>query len=569
VSDSIGGVVGAQNGLAEHIAEREMLLVLDNFEQIVAGAPLLASLVESCPRLSMLVTSRELLRIRGEVEFAVPPLELSKAVELFCARAGVEPTETIRELCRRLDSLPLAIELAAARTRVLSPAQILERLSSRLDLLKGGRDAEARQQTLRSTIAWSHDLLDPDEQRLFARLAVFRGGWTLEAAERVVQADIDVLQSLVEKSLVRHVDERFSMLETIREYAAERLKESGEAESLWREHAEWLLDLGRELPVDHQVSREWLDALEREQDNVRAALDRLEPLGETQLALKLAESQWRFWKTRGYTSEGRRRLEGLLAADPRPTAARAHALNAVAGLAVDTGDAETGRRQADEALAIHRQNEDAWGVARSIYMLGYAAIESGDFATARPLFEEAMQRMEDLGADHYVHMAAFNLAWTYEELGERERAIAMDEEGLQRARAAGNRPRAAASLDALGGYVRDEGRTEDALQMFRESLEINRELGDIVHVLDSLSRVASTHAVAGHAALAARLLSASLALHEEKGLSVPLYQTKRNEATLALIHEHLDSADFTRAWATGGKLTLDDALAIALDEGAA
>jgi len=217
VADTIAQTLGVKNGLAAYIAERELLLLLDNFEQVVGAAPELSPLLAACPNLRLLVTSRELLRVQGEVEYPVPPLAEPEAVELFSTRSRLEPDDTIAELCRRLDDLPLAVELAAARTSVLSPAQILARISKSLDLLKGGRDADPRQATLRTTIEWSHELLSEDETALFARLAVFAGGCTLASAEDVTEADLDTLQSLVEKSLVRHTDERFWMLETIRE----------------------------------------------------------------------------------------------------------------------------------------------------------------------------------------------------------------------------------------------------------------------------------------------------------------------------------------------------------------
>ncbi len=214
VLETVARTLGAKDGLAEHIGERELLLLLDNFEQVVEAAPELSILLERCPNLRLLVTSRELLRICGEVEYPVPPLAETEAVELFCARARLEPNQTMAELCRRLDSLPLAVELAAARTSVLSPAQILDRLSQRLDLLKGGRDADPRQRTLRATIEWSYDLLREQEQRLFACLAVFAGGCTLAAAEEVADGGLDALQSLVDKSLLQHTGERFWMLST-------------------------------------------------------------------------------------------------------------------------------------------------------------------------------------------------------------------------------------------------------------------------------------------------------------------------------------------------------------------
>jgi hypothetical protein len=226
VLSSIGQVLGARDGLSAHIGDRELLLLLDNLEQVIGAAPELSALLGACPNLTLLVTSRELLRIGGEVEFQVRPLAEAEAVALFCVRAQTEPSGATRELCARLDHLPLAVELAAARTRVLSPAQILSRLSDRLDLPTAGRDADPRHQTLRATIEWSYDLLSTEEQRLFRALSVFVGGCALDAAEEVADADVDTLQSLVEKSLLRFTDERYWMLETIREYAGERLSAS-------------------------------------------------------------------------------------------------------------------------------------------------------------------------------------------------------------------------------------------------------------------------------------------------------------------------------------------------------
>jgi predicted ATPase len=565
VADTIAQTLGTTDGLAEHIGERELLLLLDNLEQVVEAAAGLAALVETCPNLRLLVTSRELLRVRGEIEYQVLPLAVPEAVELFCARAQAEADETVQELCRALDNLPLALELAAARARVLSPAKILERLSKRLDLLKGGRDADPRQQTLRATIEWSYELLAPEEQRLFAQLAVFRGGCTLDAAEEVVYADLDTLQSLVDKSLLRHSAERYWMLETIREYAAERLEASGEADELRQRHAEHYVTLARELEPHAAVSKEWLDSLEREHDNVRAALDRLPTQGDTQLALELAAAVWRFWKTRGHQPEAERRLAGLLAADETPTAARAHALNAAAGMAVETGNYAAGKQQAEEALALHREYGDAWGIARATYMLGYAAIESGDFETAKPRFEETVRLMGELGYEEYVGLATFNLSWACEELGEREYAQSLAEENLRRARSINSTNLEAASLDSLAGFAHDDGRFEEALSMKRAALRLLRELGDVQHVLDSLGRIANTHAHAARTRLAAELLSASLTLHEEAGLTVPLYQERRNHEMLELLHEHLDEAEFAEAWEHGRALTLDEAVALALE----
>jgi predicted ATPase len=243
VVDTIGRTLGARNGLAEQIGDRSLLLLLDNFEHMIDAAAELSVLLGACRNLRLLVTSRELLRLQGEVEYQVPPLAQAEAEELFCLRARLPRNDDIADLCRHLDDLPLALELAAARTSVLSPAEIRDRLSQRLDLFKGGRDADPSQQTLRATIEWSYELLDEPERQLFARLSVFAGGCTLDAAEKIIGADVDTLQSLVEKSLLRRTSGRFWVLETIGELARERLQASDAANEIGSRHAEWYLAL--------------------------------------------------------------------------------------------------------------------------------------------------------------------------------------------------------------------------------------------------------------------------------------------------------------------------------------
>ena len=291
VTETLAQTLGAKDGLAEHIADRELLLVLDNFEQVAEAAPDLGQLLSACPKLRAMVTSRELLRVNGEVEYPVPPLAETEAVELFCARSALEPDETLVKLCRRLDNMPLAIELAAARTRVLTPTQILDRLAQRLDLLKGGRDADPRQQTLRATIEWSHDLLEDDERLLFAHLAVFAGGCTLEAAEEVADAEIDILQSLVDKSLLRHTGERFWMLETIHDYARERLAAGGDEARLRREHALALLEFleraDREIDKGSDGAAALAARIDAEHANTRAALEWARETDEHEVLLRL------------------------------------------------------------------------------------------------------------------------------------------------------------------------------------------------------------------------------------------------------------------------------------------
>ena len=356
------------------------------------------------------------------------------------------------------------------------------------------------------------------------------------------------------------------MLETIREYAGERLEASGEAEELRKRHAEWLLTLARGLEQHVPVTKEWLDSLESEHDNIRAALDRLPAQGETQLALQLAEAVWRFWQSRGHQAEAEGRFESLLAFDQRPTAAYAHALNAAVAFSINKDAYELGRLQAEQALAIHRDRGDAWGIARSTFMLGCVANESGDFETAKPLFEETLGLMAALGHEHYVGLATFNLEWALDELGDRERAEMLAEENLLRARSIGSKSLEATALESVAGYAHEDEHYEEALSMKRDALRLNVELGNPHTVLDGLGRIAMTHAYAGRCSLAAQLLSASLALHEEAGLVVPLYQRRRNEKTLEVLHEQLHEASFAEAWEQGTHLTLDEAVALALED---
>jgi predicted ATPase/class 3 adenylate cyclase len=567
VAGTIAQTLGAKDGLADHIGERELLLLLDNLEQVIEAAPELASLVESCPYLCLLVTSRELLRVRGEVEYPVSPLAEPEAVELFSARSRLAPDETIAELCRRLDSLPLAVELAAARTSVLSPVQILERLSQRLDLLKGGRDSEARQQTLRATIEWSYDLLSEEEQRLFARLSVFAGGCTLEAAEKVAGADLDRLQSLVDKNLLRQRDERFWMLETIREYASERLEASGGADELRRRHAEHFLALAEEVEPNlfGASPEEWADRLERELDNFRSALGTFEASGESHLALRLVGALSEFWHLKNHVPEGRRHLEDDLRNNQAPTAARAKALNGAATLARVVGETATAKRRAEEALALHRRLDDAWGAANSVLILGLAAADEGDLARARGLFDECARTFGELGDRHAALWAARFLAWMYHDLGDLARARAQHEDNLRQARALNNKSIEAATLGALGEYALDEGRIRDGASMVKEACAIHRELGDHFNVATGLCRFARALVVVGRPERALRLLSCAEAIHQDLGTRPLPWLAEYNERTLATIRAQLDEAAFAEAWKEGRKLTADEAIALALD----
>ena len=568
VSDTIGQVIGAKDGLAAHIGERQMLLLLDNLEQVVAVAPELASLVEACPNLRLLVTSRERLRVRGEVEYPVLPLADPEAIDLFCSRAQIEPDDAIRHLCRALDNLPLAIELAAARTSVLTPSQILERLSGRLDLLKGGRDADPRQQTLRATIEWSFELLTPDEQRLFARLAVFAGGATLEAAEQVATADLDTLQSLVDKSLVRRTGERFWMLETIREFAVERLTASGEADELRRRHAEHFLAMAEEAEPHVEVEslkggRLWLDRLEDEVDNLRTALDRFESVGPSQTWLRVVGVLSTFMLLRGHVAEGLARHRAALNADDHPTKARARALMGAAELAVFNAEDAQAREWAEEAHIVYRALGDRRGLASSLWSLGYVAAEDHDWPTANRLLQDSLNLYRDLGSEYHVPWVLRTLAFAHEQGGDRERARELYAEGLHAAQLLGSRTIEATLLASLAWLAVRDGRAQEALSLLRQSLNIRRDINEQGEIAVGLCSVANAITALGVADAAASLIACFDSLRAEVG-SGETWVIRMNAETLTNVRARIDDATFTLAWERGRKLTMEDASALAL-----
>src|SRR5437763_17100 len=431
----------------------QRLLLLDNFEQVVAAAAGLADLLASCPGLKMLVTSRAVLHLHGEYEFPVPPLALpdlttlpqslsqNAAVALFLERArAVKPdfeltpanTRAIAEICVRLDGLPLAIELAAARVKLLPPQALLARLEHRLQVLTGGaRDVPARQQTLRNLLAWSYDLLDGKQQQLFGRLSVFVGGCTLEAVEGLytalgdLPADVlDGVTSLIDKSLLRQTEQegeepRLLMLETIREYGLEALAASGEMESTRRAHATYYLALAdlAELELGGPQQGVWLDRLEREHDNLRAALqwtiEQGEAGGSMEMALRLGGALRRFWWGRGHWSEGRNFLERALATGLADTwidpSVRAKALLAASNLIFVQSDYERAKVLSEESLALYRELEDRHGIAYSLYRLGNVAWVRGDTAAARSLIGEALALFREVDDKEYIAYSLFSL----------------------------------------------------------------------------------------------------------------------------------------------------------------
>jgi predicted ATPase len=565
VAETVAQTLGAKDGLAEHIGERELLLLLDNFEQVVEAAPELPSLLESCPNLRLLVTSRELLRVRGEVEYPVAPLAESEAVELFCARSRLGASDDIAELCRRLDNLPLAVELAAARTSVLSPGQILERLAERLDLLKAGRDAEARQRTLRATIEWSHDLLSADEQRLFARLSVFAGGCTLEAAATVCGADLDTLQSLVEKSLVRHTEERFWMLETIREFALERVEETGGAEVLRERYSAFFLELA-ELAGPELLARSssiWYDRIEAEHDNFRAVLGDALEHGRTDVALRICAAIRHFWWTRGYWSEGRRWLDSALAAgtesDPQ---LRFEPLWGAGLLAMWQGDVERGSAVAEEMLALATE-EDARR-AGAMHFAGMVAGAHEDPDHAVELYEESARLAREHGDTGILTIAVNNLGIIASYRGDHERALELFEEVLEINRDRSDRYFVALALSNLGATTLELGDVERARDLLRDGLAAAREIGQVDLFIGGFAALGVVYA-REDPARAVRLLGRADALREETASrdDDPVERRVRDE-TEAELRERLGEDAYAAAYAEGRALALEDALALAL-----
>jgi predicted ATPase/class 3 adenylate cyclase len=404
VLPTIGQTLGVpqQQSLEEHLEHKQALLLLDNFEQLLDAAPQIAGLVQGAVATKVLATSRSPLHLAGEREYPVPPLTDEDAVALFVervrsAKPSFEADEHVGEVCRRLDNLPLAVELAAARTRILTPAQLQERLEQSLPLLSGGaRDAPERQRTLRATIDWSYDLLSDDEKQLFRRLAVFAGSFDVDAAEEVCDADLDVLASLVEKSLLRQTAEgRFFFLATIREYAGERLAEDPAWKGLRRRHAERTL---RVAELAKALHHEGLDELQALHDDARAGLDFLVGAGESELALRLALAFEVFWFGRGHVREGLRRLESVLAvAGDAPADLRVAAMNRAASLARVGGDPETAERHALAALALARELADPAAVAAALRELGQVALARNDHAGALAFYDEALAVARDAG----------------------------------------------------------------------------------------------------------------------------------------------------------------------------
>ena len=626
-----------------------MLLLLDNFEQVVSAAPLVAELLVDCSELKILITSREGLRISGESEYPVPPLALPDlkqlpplkslsqyaAVELFIQRAKAvksgfkieeDTAQAVAEICCRLDGLPLAIELAAARIKLLPPRALLARLEHRLEFLTGGgRDMPLRQQTLRNAIAWSYDLLNEAEQQLFRLLSVFAGGFTVDAVEAVsAEAEtedhpspgpvLDRLESLLDKSLLQAVEGangelRFMMLETLVEFGTEQLAASGEQAAIRRRHAAFFLSIAEQTEV--RLARagqvEWIDRMEQEHGNLRAALEWSKAAdGNPETCLRLAGALGLFWEARGYYTEGRERLAAILLTDPAQgrTSARARILARAAELAYRQSDYPATTSFAGESLAIYREVGDRQGIASALIKLGNAATEMGHYAKASGFLEEALKTWRELKDKHGMARSLISSGWVglrsgkydlaktrlvealdlsrksgdtrniaFELSGLSEvalrqqdyaRATQLVEESLALRRQLGNKWGVGVSLGILGWVAMREEKWDRASACLGESLEVRREIGDRSGCAWCLERLAAVAMAQGKAEKAVRLFGAGAALRASIRSAIdPADQPAYNSKIVSLRRE-LGKARFNIVWDDGRSLTLEQAVAYAL-----
>jgi predicted ATPase/class 3 adenylate cyclase len=654
VAPTIARVLGLSEGSAQppeellegYLRDRQTLLLLDNLEQVLESASILDGLLSSAANLKILATSRTPLGLYGEYEFPIPPLSLPdpdslppvenlsgyEAVRLFVERArAVKPefilTEdnapAVVEICDRLDGLPLAIELAAARIKLLPPRVLLERLGNRLKLLTGGaRNLPERQRTLRNAIEWSYGLLDEGEKILFGRLAVFSGGATLEAIEAVCDARGDLptdvfdgASSLLDNSLLRQEEgaggePRFVMLETIHEFANVKLEGSGEAEAVRHAHAEYFLALAEEAEPMLWGAEDaaWLDRLEQEHNNMRAALSWAIAHGEVELALRLGGALRWFWYMEGYYGEGRNWLEAMLARDERTSAqARARALEGVGWLAnlqgdVDRaeatakeglklraeaalgevvaadfqnvlgdaarnrGDYERAAEMFEESLALHRKAGDSRGVAWSLGSLANVSGDQGNYERAKELYEEGLVLSRELGGARPLGEYLISLGYEYLLMGDHERATALNEEAAELFHKRGRRGGLQYAFVNLGWAALARGDHKRAKTLHEENLLLCRELGAKLIASESLEGLACVAAATGEVERVAKLFGAAQTQREAVGYLHAPRDHALLEPYLAAARSQLDEASWQEAWARGRAMTPEEAISYALEE---
>jgi non-specific serine/threonine protein kinase len=635
------------DAIACDLRELEILIVLDNCEHLVGACARLAhDLLHACPGLVVLATSREALGIGGERNFPVPPLSVPEpdhaqaleglkqyeAVRLFVERAkaaspGFEVTEAnaaaVARICHKLDGLPLAIELVAARTKVLTVEQILVRLQDSLRLLTStDRMAPERQRTLRGALDWSYDLLGEQERKLFGWLSVFAGGWTLEAAEVVGSGEdieeeeiLDLLSGLVDKSMVvadvgTGDAPRYRLLEPVRQYGLERLEEREGVDRAHRRHAEFYLALTEEneLALKGPEQVKLLDRLEEDHDNLRAAIQWALEQGETEIALRLTASAAHFRYPRGYLTEGRRQLEAALAGSKGPPVARAKALTEAGWFALEQSDHDQAQSLLEESLLVYRELDDKYGVAHALECLSVAKTRLGDYERAVQLQEESLVLYRELGHEWGIAVSLNNLGVVAQEQGEYERAAALHQESLALLRVLGDSLEMGWALRSLAQVFLIQGQLERSAMLLEESQSILRELGtklalaqtlrtlgvtvlcqgdgtraaavyreglalaaeagsktEVAGCLEGLAEVALTH---GQSARAARLGGAAEALREAIGSYPSHFDRSQSgyEGTVYAARSRLDEAAWEAGWSEGRQMPPDEAIEYALLE---
>jgi predicted ATPase/class 3 adenylate cyclase len=626
--------------LVDYLKPRALLLLLDNCEHVLASsAELVQTLLQHCPTLRILATSQEALGIAGEAVYRVPSLTMPdpsrlppleqltgfESIRLFvergaASRPGFELTSAnaaaVAQICARLDGIPLAIELAAARVKVLSVDEIAKRLTDRFKLLTlGSRSAPTRHQTLRAALDWSYDLLSEKERLLLQRLSVFAGGWTLDAAEAVCADQncpegevLDVLTRLVDRSLVvvgeLGQDTWYRLLETVRLYAREKLEGSADAEAVRRRHRDWYMQFveAAEPELQGPALESWLRRLEAEHDNIRAALEWCRTSeSNPAYGLRLAGAMWHFWEVRGYWTEGREWLEGALKrAGDLDVPARAKALTGAANLAFFQGDFtrasalgteslalsrrlgdkraiasclnvlgleacrlekyDQAARLGEESLALSNEVGDRWGAAGAHLILGLVARGAGDYARAAPLLEEGVTQFRRLGDKWATALAVNDLGLVLRETGEYDRAHTLLEEGLALFRELGDRWGIGFSLANLGIVAWNRAQFDQAAALFNESLRLRKVLGDRRGISTALTGLAVVAAAEKRAGTAAVLFAAAEALREALEIPPPPFIRDEYERQIAGVRGALDAAAFAEAWQRGRGMTIDEAI---------
>jgi predicted ATPase/DNA-binding CsgD family transcriptional regulator len=609
VAPAVARVLGLTGGadrrpeelLEGHLRERRALLLLDNFEHVLGAVPLVGELLSAAPGLKVLATSRAPLKLHGEQEFPVHPLGLPdpegsepprrlteyESVRLFVERARAlrpdfsvtqENALAVAQICARLDGLPLAIELAAARLRLLTPEAMADRLGSRLELLGGGaRNLPERQRTLRGALGWSYDLLSPEERKLFARLSAFAGGRSLEAIEAVCDPEgeleaMEGVESLLEANLLAREDgpggePRFVMLETVHEYAREKLDQSGEAGAVRRAHAEYFLALAEEAEpylVEASEQTKRLERLEAEHDNLRAALSWALGGADPTLGLRLAGSLWAFWYVHGHVGEGLSWLEEALARSEASAAvARAKALNGAGWLVAVRGEYRAAQAFLEESLALYRGSGDERGLVFALNQAGSAACALGENERGVAMLEEALALSRQAGWGHGSAMSLGNLGVVAMERGDLERAQAIFEEGAPLFReefGGAHRAQMFSTLGTLALYRDDQQRAEEFL---REALILSREFGMKSSATESLKSMAGLAATRGGARRAAALWGAGEALRRSLG-AAPEEHSDQLEPYLSAARSRLGEAEWEEAQSQGESMQWEQAIAYAL-----